>query len=450
MSHNGSDVGVLGAGIMGCCLALELSKRGYRVDLIDLAPRPMTSTSLHNEGKLHLGFVYANDPTGKTHELMLRGSLAFSSIIERLTGVGAEALNTSKPFNYFLPVDSLLGMSAINKHFKKVEDEIKKVCSSSNDRYLDLKLDRYFEQNSPADHKKLFAPEHTLGSFRTEERSVSPATVANILCQAVDEDPNISFTGNTRVLSAIQRPSGNVRIGLQANGSEHAEEYPCVANCLWDDKLRIDETAGIIDEGPWLLRYKATINVTLQSIENPHIPSATGILGPYGDVVSHKNNSFYISWYPFCKLAQSTDGDGRGLHDLVHKGPLSRFVRVMKSSSPSVARRLASLAHRRFIRKNISEMSAYVPLLTSLLRERRKVTLGGGVIMARGETDIGDPESYLHQRSRIGPVANESYVSLDTGKYCTAPLFALEAADMIDDVLNSVIPDEQQSLGSCR
>jgi glycine/D-amino acid oxidase-like deaminating enzyme len=57
-----SDVGVLGAGIMGCCLALELAQRGRRVDLLDLAPAPMTGASLHNEGKLHLGFVYAKDP----------------------------------------------------------------------------------------------------------------------------------------------------------------------------------------------------------------------------------------------------------------------------------------------------------------------------------------------------------------------------------------------------
>ncbi len=33
-----ADVGVLGAGIMGCCLALELAQQGFKIDLIDLAP----------------------------------------------------------------------------------------------------------------------------------------------------------------------------------------------------------------------------------------------------------------------------------------------------------------------------------------------------------------------------------------------------------------------------
>ncbi|MCP4714222.1 MAG: FAD-dependent oxidoreductase [Deltaproteobacteria bacterium] len=82
-SHiNKSEIGILGAGIMGCCLALEPAKRGYRVDLIDRSFEPMIGASLHNEGKLNLGFVYANDPLKRTHGLMLRRYLAFSRIIK--------------------------------------------------------------------------------------------------------------------------------------------------------------------------------------------------------------------------------------------------------------------------------------------------------------------------------------------------------------------------------
>ncbi len=55
--------------------------------------------------------------------------------------------------------------------------------------------------------------------------------------------------------------------------------------------------------------------------------------------------------------------------------------------------------------------------------------------MARGKTDIDDPTSYLHQRSAIGPRAMGSYITIDTGKYCMAPLFAVETADLIKDIL---------------
>ena len=109
---------------MGCCLALELAQRGYRVDLVDLGSAPMTGASLHNEGKLHLGYVYANDPLKITHGLMLRGSLAFSHIIEKLTGCAAEALSSSQPFQYYVPIDSQLSMTAIGDHFHEVEQAI--------------------------------------------------------------------------------------------------------------------------------------------------------------------------------------------------------------------------------------------------------------------------------------------------------------------------------------
>ena len=44
-------------------MALELARHGVEVDLFDRPTRPMTGASGHNEGKLHLGYVYANDPT---------------------------------------------------------------------------------------------------------------------------------------------------------------------------------------------------------------------------------------------------------------------------------------------------------------------------------------------------------------------------------------------------
>ena len=51
--------------MLGCCLALDLVQKGYEVDLIDAAETPMTGASLNNEGKIHLGFVYASDPPKK-------------------------------------------------------------------------------------------------------------------------------------------------------------------------------------------------------------------------------------------------------------------------------------------------------------------------------------------------------------------------------------------------
>ena len=429
------DVGVLGAGIMGCCLALELARRGHRVDLIERAPAPMTGASLHNEGKLHLGFVYANDPQQETHRLMARGSLSFARILEQLTGAGVSSLATSQPFHYFVPVGSQLDLARIDEHFHAVDETLREIGRSTGDRYLGQNPDRWFERNADVDHAARFAPALTQGSFCTRERSVSPVAVAGILTRAVTGHPGIRFVGDTEVVAARRLSGGEVDIEWRRGGQDSSSRYACAANCLWEDKLRVDATAGIPDGGPWLLRYKATIGLVVDSPAPTNIPSATGILGSYGDVVDFGDGTYYVSWYPRCKLAQSTDGEGRKLHESVHTSGLTRRVRKMLSGFPSLAKSVSSLAHRGFARDCIRDMTAYVPSLDGLLARARHVAVGGGVIVARGATDIDDPRSFLHRRSAVGPVAYGSYVTVDTGKYCTAPMFALEAAAMIADVL---------------
>ena len=57
--------------------------------------------------------------------------------------------------------------------------------------------------------------------------------------------------------------------------------------------------------------------------------------------------------------------------------------------------------------------------------------LASGAVFAWGSSDIDDPGSYLHRRYEIGVHSHGRYHSIDTSKYTTAPLFALEAADRV-------------------
>jgi glycine/D-amino acid oxidase-like deaminating enzyme len=59
-------VAVIGAGIMGGATALFLARRGVEVVLFEAAPAPFAGASRWNEGKIHLGFLYAADPSLRT------------------------------------------------------------------------------------------------------------------------------------------------------------------------------------------------------------------------------------------------------------------------------------------------------------------------------------------------------------------------------------------------
>lgn len=432
--HDSGRIGILGAGLLGCCLAMELAAKGYNVDLIDLATTPMTGASRHNEGKIHLGFVYASDPSKKTYKIMQQGSLSFAHILKRLTGVDTDSLIVAKPFQYYVPAESMKSIDEVHEHFQNVEDEVFQQIRESGCQYLNRSFDHLFERNSKSKHESLFSPDATLGSFSTEERSVSPAAVADIVSRIVLANSRINFSGSTLVVSVSRLSNGYVEVEKRYNKETSITRYPCVVNCLWDGRLAIDRTAGVEDPGPWISRYKAAINIFAPYANDSAIPSSTGVVGLYGDVVNYGNGNYYLSWYPKCKRVQCVDEDGRKLHDRFHRF-IPRCIRgVVKFSRPA-ALYVSNVAHRKFAKENIRAMAKYIPSIQKLIRYRLKCEIGGGVIVARGSTDIDDPSSHLHQRYQIGPVSFGSYVSVYTGKFTTAPLIAEKTSNMVTKIL---------------
>lgn len=76
-------VGVLGGGLQGCCAVLALAERSARVTLFDKNDALLSRAAVANEGKIHLGYMYAGDPTLSTAKTMMAGALAFAPFLER-------------------------------------------------------------------------------------------------------------------------------------------------------------------------------------------------------------------------------------------------------------------------------------------------------------------------------------------------------------------------------
>src|SRR5436190_4322527 len=93
-------VAVLGAGLQGCCVALALADRGVDVVLFERNSTILSRTAIANEGKIHLGWMYAADPSLRTAETMMQGALAFAPFLRRHLGIRFETLATSVPAAY--------------------------------------------------------------------------------------------------------------------------------------------------------------------------------------------------------------------------------------------------------------------------------------------------------------------------------------------------------------
>ncbi len=127
-------VGILGAGIMGCSLALLLARRGVRVTLIDQASAPFSGASRWNEGKIHLGFLYAGDPSLATARKLLPGGLAFRRIVEELVGRSIEPAISRADDIFLAHRDSIASAEAMGAYFANVGELIRE--SGGGKRYL--------------------------------------------------------------------------------------------------------------------------------------------------------------------------------------------------------------------------------------------------------------------------------------------------------------------------
>lgn len=111
---------VLGAGLAGASVALELAARDVPVVLIERDTLACNRASLRNEGKIHLGFIYAGDATLATASLQLQGALQFARLMRRWLGPAAGSLDRSTPFHYVVARDSILRPDALEAHYAHI------------------------------------------------------------------------------------------------------------------------------------------------------------------------------------------------------------------------------------------------------------------------------------------------------------------------------------------
>lgn len=400
-------VAVLGAGFQGVCVALELAKRGLTVDLFDKNERAITQAGYVNEGKIHLGFTFANDPTMRTAKLMIRGSLNFRKILNRWIDFDEEMARLSSPFLYAVHRDTLVPTNQIRAYFQHVQSLILNTNRREGSDYLGTPVDFVFDELESFEAAQLFDRGSVSAAFTTIERSVDTVSIANRLRDAITGSAHIRFFPGSLVKTICLKDPG-ISVEFLQDGKVSSEGYEHVVNALWDGRLAIDAAIGIPPKRRWLYRFKFGIRLNSVDIAEP-VPTATIVLGRFGDIVRFPAGDAYLSWYPICL------------------GGLSSDLRSPDwSAEPDESR------SRFLFQQSVQGLASICPPLGQLRQmDIRTVKVHGGVIFAWGSSDIGDIRSELHSRFDVGPYSKGGYHSIDTGKYTLAPLFALEVADRI-------------------
>lgn len=392
-------IAVLGGGLLGVGTALELARRGALVDLFEQHDDLLTQAAIRNEGKIHLGYVYANAGF-ETAAGMVQGALRFWPLLRRWLGDAIDRVPVSDGFHYLVHRDSLVSADQVFDHARRVQ-HLLLTCGSALDypggpptelTWLPAKA-----MSTVVDDRWVSA------TIQTGERSVAVSALATILRSAIAAEPRIQVHLGARVADA-RFVDDEVAIGVRQSDQPSIRTYPQVVNALWDGRLALDRSLGLnlARDRLWRLKYGITLTLT----QRPSLPSITVVLGPFGDLVSFDHDQVYLSWYPACLGGLSSD-----------------------VSPPAWTREPDPDQARAIVEQSIAGLGRLVPDVLEF--DTRSAQVRGGIIFARGQSDIDDPASGLHRRDRIGITSCRGWHSVDPGKYALAPAFAYDVADRI-------------------
>ena len=301
-----------------------------------------------------------------------------------------------------MPTTSALPLAAITGHFARVDARIRI-------RMEELGL-TYLGQPAPVDFRPLpdFGVDGVSG-FLTQERAVWPQGISKPLTRAIERHPRIEVSFTAEVDRVVEKGE-KWRVGFTRADAKDDGPFDIVVNAAWADRRNIDRRSGHPSVGTWFTRYKfgVVLHHASQHLPNAIPQNITATSGPFGDCVYYPaNDSLYASWYPVGMCFSTTTDQ------------LEQPV-----FSPADAQDLMS--------RTWQGCASFAPALGTLaaLATPPAADLVGDFIIAKGRSDIHDPESDLHQRSDHGPARlARGYWSIETGKYVSAPRCAMECVD---------------------
>ena len=402
-------IAVLGAGIQGVSVALALNHAGFHVEVYDKAAEPLQRTSLKGEGKLHLGYVYGNDPSLATAKIMVEGAMKFGTLLDSWLPYPIDWTKiSSEPFTYAVLKDTMVSTKSLEQHYSKVDDIIESHLEKGATYVGNSSFRRVSKLKSPKLHG---LSNDVTDAFLTSEVAIDPPLLAKQLVSAL-KTYNISFHGN-RIITHVERKNHGFSITMNnLNGTTESVDADAVVNCLWDGRLEIDSTMGIQTSRSCMYRMKYAIHGSMKN--RPQKPiTTTFTLGPFGDVVYRNSGRVYLSWYPDCLAGLST-----GLR------PPDEWKEELESFALTPQR-------DEIIQKTTAALGEKLEHLHNLCID----SVTACVIVAWGESDINVQDSQLHLRHEIGVHNHEGYISVDTGKLTTAPLFASRVAELLTNYL---------------
>jgi glycine/D-amino acid oxidase-like deaminating enzyme len=374
--------------MMGCSLALLLARKKIRVTLFEGANEPMSKTARWNEGKIHLGYLYAADRSLDTARELIPGGVAFRPIVEDLIDGSIESHMTRDDDIYLTHTRSVIDAGSMLQYFNSVSDLVA-VESGAGIQPIQL---------SGAELSKITANPDVVAGFRIPERSVNTNWLADRLAERVKSERLIDLRCNYLVTS-LSKDTGRWDV-ITHRGN--CDGFDVVINALWEGRSVIDSAVGRSFEQSLSYRYRVALFMQVPETNIENVVIATG---PFGDIKNYDGRHLYLSWYP--------------------AGLLLDCHQQNAPATPTIN----DDQKQQILNAMIAGLGEYFPVVLDFPKRAQQLFIAGGWVVARGKGLLSDPASTLHRRDEIGIRRDDTYYSIETGKYSVAPWLASRLAD---------------------
>jgi glycine/D-amino acid oxidase-like deaminating enzyme len=382
-------IAVLGAGMLGTCVALLLARRGISVSIFDAEPDAMSCAARWNEGKIHQGYTYSADPSLGTAKKLLPGSASFENIVSSLLETQIDSRMTREPDLILTHAGGVVGPVEAFEYYRSV-------WALSQEAGLTTRPpERLSRQQMQAitDHPSIVA------GYRVPERSIDTNWIADQLSVRLRSEPHIECRFGQTVSAVYEDHSQwTVATDLSRDGG-----FRSVVNALWQGRGTIDAAVGL-PLTPLSYRYRVSIFARVPQCTLPNILIATG---GFGDIKNYDGKSIYLSWYPAGLVVDHMSYFCPGAPDLTEK------------------------KRQDISQESLRELAKFFPAVADLPNGAKCWKLRGGWVVAPNGGPLSDPSSGLHKRDSFGWRHLRNYISVDAGKYSMAPYLAEKVAEEI-------------------
>jgi len=364
----------------------------------------MQGASRWSEGKIHLGFVYAGDPTLRTAKRLIPGGLAFAGLVSRLVQRTLDPFITAEDEIFLVHRESVAHPEAFEAYGQRTAALVREAASQPGaPRYLCDVTRAGIQRLSPSDLARITTADEVVAGFSVPERSISTVAVADLMQQAAFSEPMIEIRPDTWIAAVERRSDG--RLDVRTAATSVNERFDVVINALWEGRPAVDASLGIQPIAPWSHRFRAAV---FAHAPDASFPSAVLCTGPFGDIKCYADGRLYLSWY---------------LAGLLVEG---HAIEPPRSSAVLDQSRRDTVLH-----DTLQALARYFPVVRRLRDSGIELEVHGGWVYALGQGSLADPASTLHRRDQFNMTIDRGYISVDTAKYSLAPWLAHRVAEIV-------------------